>query len=182
MEVVNMAAQADSKSTSSRRTLLARAALAVVPIAAVAAQASVKSDTELLALGTQFDELVRRMAMAERLDEPYQEAMRAMLEKMHRERTGPISDEEYVKAYDRVAAEFPRPSPCPDDISDAMDPIMRHAHALPALSIAGLKVKARAARFACRHFWEHADNEADWDHKCARAAIDAVLSLPEMLA
>jgi hypothetical protein len=174
--------QAEFKTTTRRHMLTAGAALAVVPIAAVAARASLNPDAELLALGAQFDELVRHMAVAERLDEPYQKAMRAMLEKMHRERTGPISNEEYVKAYDRVDAEYPRPLPCPDDISDAMDPIMRHIHALPALSIAGLKVKARVARFACRHFWEHPDTEADWDHKCARNAIDAVLSLPETLA
>jgi len=164
------------------RTAAVAATAAAIPVAAVAAHASVNPDAELLALGAQFNELVRRMAVAERLDEPHQEAMRAMLEKMHRERTGPISNEEHVKAYDRVEAEYPRPLPCPDDISDAMDPIMRHIHALPALSIAGLKVKARAARFACRHFWNDPDDRADWDHKCARNAIDAVLSLPETLA
>jgi hypothetical protein len=173
--------QADGNTTTRRHMLAASASLAVVPVAAVAAQISVNPDAELLVLGAKFDELMRRMAITEKLDAPYQEALSAVLEKMDRERTGPISGEEYVKAFERVDAEYghTRPSPSTDDISDALDPVIRGIHALPAPSVAGLRVKARVAKYVCVRFWDDPDDDADWDKLGARKAIDAVLSLPE---
>lgn len=61
-----------------------------------------------------------------------------------------------------------------DLISDDMDVPMRAIMRLPAKTPAGLAVKARAARFACEHYWGKAA-DADWDHLNARALIDAVL-------
>jgi hypothetical protein len=50
--------------------------------------------------------------------------------------------------------------------------------ALQATTTAGLAVKARMARFSCKHFWrETADANADWDHLVARKLIESVLEL-----
>jgi hypothetical protein len=100
------------------------------------------------------------------------------------DRTGPISNEEYVKAYERVDAEdgHTRPSPSTEDISDAMCAVIQGIHALPTLSVAGLRVKAQVAKYVCVRFWDDPDDDADWDKLGARNAIDAVLSLPETLA
>jgi hypothetical protein len=43
--------------------------------------------------------------------------------------------------------------------------------ALPAFTLAGLAVKARLARFACSHFYDEPDGNADWDKLVARRLI-----------
>jgi hypothetical protein len=49
--------------------------------------------------------------------------------------------------------------------------------ALPAFTPAGLAVKARAAAFACSHFYRAELRDADWDHQHVRTLIDGVLGL-----
>jgi hypothetical protein len=62
------------------------------------------------------------------------------------------------------------------DITDAMDEPARKIMALPAVTIAGLAVKAKAAAFACSHFYRAERlRDADWDHQHVRTLIDAVL-------
>ena len=49
--------------------------------------------------------------------------------------------------------------------------------ALPAHSIAGLAVKAAAARLSCDHYWQQAEVELDWDARLVRNLIEEVAAL-----
>jgi hypothetical protein len=174
-----MAISIPNTTQTRRNALTAIASMAGAVVTPAIAATVANPDAELLALGAQFDELARRLAIADKLDEPYQEAFQAALD---RARTGLISNETFSDVLVRVEVENPRPSPSPDDITDAMDPIIRGIIAVPALSIAGMKVKARVAKLvSCAHFWNNPDNKTDWDKLVARQTIDAVLSLPETL-
>lgn len=63
----------------------------------------------------------------------------------------------------------------PDDIIDQLDPVSNAIIAIPALTLAGLAVKARLAKFGARHYWDAGDDDVDWDQLVMRSAIDAVI-------
>jgi len=77
----------------------------------------------------------------------------------------------------RIEKEYPVAGPEPDHFSDQMDSPMIRIMSLRARTIDGLAVKARVARYACKHFWDDSDADCDWDKLMARKLIDAVLKM-----
>jgi hypothetical protein len=63
----------------------------------------------------------------------------------------------------------------PDNIMDEIDPIGGAVMAIPALTLAGLSVKARLVKFGASTYWTESDDDADWDKLLVRKAIDAVI-------
>lgn len=60
-----------------------------------------------------------------------------------------------------------------------MGALARRIMAMEACTIAELRIMARVTKSECRHFWGHSDpDDADWDHRMMRAAVDGVLRLP----
>jgi hypothetical protein len=87
-----------------------------------------------------------------------------------------LTDFEKVSIAIRVAhEEAPQPSPSPDDLSNAMDPIARRIMELPAHTARALGIKAAAAVDACSHYWNEPFDDLNWDQKHARALIETVL-------
>jgi hypothetical protein len=77
---------------------------------------------------------------------------------------------------EKLDEEFgPQGRPDALDILDMVDVPMRRIMALPATTLAGLAVKARVARFSCKHYWDEPEEDLDWNELMARKLIDAVL-------
>jgi hypothetical protein len=64
-----------------------------------------------------------------------------------------------------------------DDLTGEMEPVSRAIMRSPAVTITGLAVKARLARFNADHLWDENDSDADWDALCIRSCIDSVIEL-----
>ena len=58
-----------------------------------------------------------------------------------------------------------------------MDPIAREILAVPALTLDGLAIKARVAKWAASDFWTESNEDVDWDKLCVRELIDAVIQM-----
>jgi hypothetical protein len=118
------------------------------------------------------------MATPERiyqLERPYWDAHNRVLEEMKAEdRFHPI--EEWAARFEPIE-ELRPPGPSADDITDQMDAPIRRIMALPAYTVAGLAVKARATANACGHMYNSDFNDADWDHMHVRVLIAAVLTM-----
>src|SRR5207253_371270 len=65
----------------------------------------------------------------------------------------------------------------PTDIMNESSSVCAAIIAIPALTIAGLSVKARLAAFAASNYWDETDKDADWDHLAVRKLIDAVIGV-----
>jgi hypothetical protein len=149
-------------SLTSRRTLLATgAALAAVPVGAVAAQASVNPDAELLALGRQLAILhaedIRTEEVSEATaEEASEETTRRLGYDLDQEKATK-TNESWIVMYGIVRRESGA-----DALSDAnyavwqrIEPIYRRVMAMPAHTVAGIGVKARAvAMFAVSYLWD----------------------------
>jgi hypothetical protein len=180
-----------SKATDSTTTIPTRRALiagapeaaagALAAGAAVNAVAAATADAELLDLGRKMDALEKEFWRIHELDAPWHEAYNAILKEGHRhyKETGELpSAAGFTDKLWDAEKRLRQTNPSADDITDAMDKPARRIMALPAFTIAGLAVKARAAAFACSHFYCTEDlRDADWDHQHVRTLIEAVLAM-----
>jgi hypothetical protein len=158
--------------TTSRRAILA--GIAAAPTLAAPALADPSADAELLEYGRRFSDLKSKYDIAAVLSKPSDDAFDAAMSDLDDDRQ--IGNEEFRELIARIDREDPQPSPCCDDLSDMMDPIMRTIMALPATTLAGLVVKARVAQDACSHYWNEPERDANWDKLMARKLIEAVLN------
>jgi hypothetical protein len=178
--------QADTPNTmgSSRRALLTSAVAAAaltgaagVDMAAIAANHG--NDAELLQLGRKMDALSTQYWRILELDAPWREGYNALVDEFrqrHKDGEKP-NGAEFLARLKEIEDRYRQTNPSADDVTDAMDGPARRIMALPAHSIAGLAVKARAAAFACSHFYGSEFRDADWDHMHVRTLIDAVLAM-----
>jgi hypothetical protein len=160
----------------SRRTAIAAlAASAAIPSIALAADGS-GDDSELIECGRQLDVLYAAHAEANRLSQPYWDAVHAW-----RDAQGDrhVTNEEWMAAATRLEREVPLPSPNLDEIMNAMDDPMRRIMALPAKTPAGLAVKARLVKHENSELWDEPFEDLDWDKVKLRALIDSVLAFAE---
>jgi hypothetical protein len=136
------------------------------------------SDAELIALGSQLRTLNIEYRRAVELSEPNTDAANRALAAL---KDSGLTDFEKVSIAIRVAhEEAPQPSPFPDEVSNAMDPIERRIMELPAHTARGLGIKATAAADACSHWWREPFGDLDWEYKHAVALIEAVLQFAGM--
>jgi hypothetical protein len=169
--------QAEVPHTPSRRSLLAgvpAAAVALAVPASALAGVVTGDDTELLALGKRLDWLVAEEERVYELERPYWDAFHRELELIKAE-DRPHSNEEYEARLGPI--ENLRLSPNTDDLTGEMDAPMRRIMALPAYTVAGLAVKARATAVACHGAYRCDIADADWDHMHIRHLIAAVLTM-----
>lgn len=138
-------------------------------------------DAELIELGRQHDVIAQQYAAAVvRFSPKWDEHLRLTKDW---ERDNPdCSSEEYRAARDRIAGEIgltamEQSGQHPDDFMNESDPIARAILAIPAITVAGLSVKARLAAFGARGLWNKNDDDADWADLVVRSLIDEVLHM-----
>jgi hypothetical protein len=138
-------------------------------------------DAELIALGRQLDILRQRHAAAVATCAPLWEESGRRLEewkRLHAGYTHIALGEVMRKINDDVGlGSIERAKQHPDDIMSESDSVSRAIIAIPAITIAGLRVKARLAAFAAPNYWDENDKDADWDHLAVRKLIDAVIGV-----
>jgi hypothetical protein len=164
---------------TSRRALLARApaaaALALaVPVSTFAGGVG-GDDAELLALGERFDWLAAEEERIFQLEAPYWAAHHRLIVEMHAEGRC-HRNEEWAERFQTIE-KFRPPGPSSADITGEMDAPTRRIMALPAYTVAGLAVKARATAYACGHMDNSDFASADWDHMHVRMLVAAVLTM-----
>jgi hypothetical protein len=163
-----------------RRALLARApaaaALALaVPVSALGG-AVIGNDAELLALGARLDWLIAEEERVYELEAPCRAAFNRVRAEMQAE-DRPHTNEEWNARLQHIDKLQP-PGPSSEDLLDQMDAPMRRIAALPAHTVAGLAVKARATAVACRYMYStHFFEDAEWDHMHVRMLVAAVLTM-----
>jgi hypothetical protein len=164
-----------------RRAFLSAAAMALPAVAAlpVASTAAQRPDAELIDLGGQLDVLVQRYNSGCARLRPFYDKHQALMDSWFKEhpKSPPA---EATKAYNRFAEEIglltaEKSKPHPDDIMIEMDPVANAITAIPALTMAGLSVKARLAKFGASDYWAESDKEVDWDKLLVRKLVDAVI-------
>jgi hypothetical protein len=139
--------------------------------------AAATADAELLELGRRMDALTAEYWRIHELDAPWREAYNALVDdfrRRHKEGLTPDSAAFLAEMKD-IEDRYRQNNPSADDMTDAMNEPSRKIMALPAFTPAGLAVKARAAAFACSHFYREEFHDADWDHMHVRTLIDATL-------
>jgi hypothetical protein len=67
-----------------------------------------------------------------------------------------------------------------DAILERLDPIERTIMAAPALTIAGLGVKARHAAYVVSHYWNAPIDKINWDAQAVRLLIEAVCDVAKV--
>jgi hypothetical protein len=182
--------------SASRRGILAGVAASLAAGAALNAAALVKArsatpdDADLIALGRQLDKLIdRHEILGARYDEQWGAGYGARYQALRKELADAnrndlagmeVAGDKFMSEVEELQREFGI-----DDLlegmdaqTDAMCPIQNAILGSTAVTLAGLAVKARSAAFACSHFWNENDTDADWDIQHARSLIDAVLALP----
>jgi hypothetical protein len=175
----------DSTTTiPTRRALLAgapaAAAGALAAGTAVNAVAAATTDGELLELGRRMDALTAEYWRIHALDRPWIEAYNALVDEFRRrDKEGSVPDgAAFLAEMKEIEDRYRQTNPSADDMTEAMDKPARRIMALPAFTPAGLAVKARAAAFACSHFYQEEElHDADWDHQHVRTLIDGVLAM-----
>jgi hypothetical protein len=166
---------------TTRRALLRAAPVATAGVLAisraVAAVASATADAELLDLGRRMDALTAEYWRIDALDAPWKEGYNALVDEYRLKfKEGiPPDSAGFIAKLKEIEDRHRHTSPSADDITDAMDEPSRKIMALPAFTLAGLAVKARATAFACSHFYREELHDADWDHQHVRTLIDAAL-------
>ena len=163
----------------SRRKALS--ALASITAAATAVTESathaVELDAELIALGNRFDELEWQYRFVKGRDRARNKTFSELLEA---QQGRILSDEEWKQVLNGIGGQLDQqfgPAIQPDvlDIMDMLDSSQRRIMALPAITLAGLAVKARVARFECERLWDKPVEDLDREQMMARDLIDAVL-------
>jgi hypothetical protein len=136
-------------------------------------------DAELIELGHQHDLIAQRHAAAVARFRPKWDEHRQLMKDWKSDNPG-LSSEEYMAAYNRIANEIgltamEESGLHPDDLLEESEPIARAILAIPAITVAGLSVKARLARFGADGLWDENDGAADWSDLLVRNVIDAVV-------
>jgi hypothetical protein len=132
--------------------------------------ASAADDAELLALGAALDKLYPRHAEASAADwDLIKEADRRMAPQIAQEHLdGSVDLWELTKT---TWTEVGRNGGEVEEIINAMD--VERVMRLPAHTLEGLAVKARAAAFLCSHFWD----DDDFDKRTICSFVESVLAL-----
>jgi hypothetical protein len=172
--------QAETVSTTSRRSFLAAAAVAGAIVAPNVVATAPNADAELIELGNKLSKLVQEYhSECARLRPFWDEHKRLMAawEESH-----PYSKEgEALAAYERISAEIgldeQEKLSHPDDVMDRIDPVAAAIMAIPATTWAGVLVKAQLAKFAADDFWGRSEDDLDWDKKTMRKLVDAVIDM-----
>lgn len=171
-------AQAVEAHTTSRRSFLAAAAVAGAIVAPnVAAAAAPHPDAELIRLGQQHDELVQKLKVATIKLEPLWAEHRRRMDEWKAANPQGIGIDAYERLWDEVGLTEANKTYDADAITDEMDPVSRKIMAIPAMTIAGLLVKARVAKYNAREFWDESYEDADWVHLQMRELCDAVIDM-----
>jgi hypothetical protein len=165
-----------------RNFLTGAAAAAAVPALATSSKAAgavSEPDSELIELGRQLDILQQAYASAIVRYQPFwdehQRRLRAWVA-ANPNRPDGDTGKEYLRLYAELGMEeMDAEGAHPDGITALIDPIAKKIMALPALTIAGLSVKARLAKCAEPSLWKASDADADWGDLCVRKFIDAVI-------
>jgi hypothetical protein len=172
------------RTTTTRRALLRTAPAAGAGLLAagttVNAVAAATADAELLELGRRMDALTTEYWRIHELDAPWREAYNALVEDFRRRHTEGLAPDgaAFLVEMKDIEDRYRQNNPSADDLTDAMDTPSRRIMALSAFTPAGLAVKARAAAFACDHFYREEElHDADWDHQHVRTLIDGVLAM-----
>jgi hypothetical protein len=136
------------------------------------ASAAEGDDAELLALGAALDKLYLRHAEASAADWALvEEADRRMAPHLARyDLDRSVDLWELTKA---TWTEVGRDGREVHQITDAMDAPVDRVMQLPAHTVEGLAVKARAAAFYCSHFWE----DDDFDKRIICSFVESFLAL-----
>jgi hypothetical protein len=137
-------------------------------------------DAELIALGRQLDIFRQRFSVAVATWAPlWEEHGRRLQEwqRLHEGYTAAQFDAAIRKINDDVFGAIEKTEQHPDDIMNESSAVSNAIVAIPAITIAGLSVKARLAAFAASNYWDENDKDADWDHLAVRKLIDAVIGV-----
>lgn len=144
------------------------------------------ADEKLLALEKQLDALIKRYEAACSFFNPLWEKDQKLMQRWcenHPNRK-PGEFEEWLSHSEsrRLLRTAEKTHEHPDDVTRECDPVARAIMATPARTVAGLKVKAKLARFDASHMWNESDRDADWDHLVVRSLVDSVLKFPPDMA
>ena len=136
-------------------------------------------DAELIALGRRHDLIAQQYVAAVARFTPKWDEHKQLLNDWTRDNPG-CSSEEHLKAHNKIADEIglramEQSGQHPDDFMNESDPIARAILAIPAITVAGLSVKARLAAFGAKGLWDKNDDDADWADLVVRCLIDEVL-------
>ena len=136
-------------------------------------------DAELIELGHQHDLIAQRHAAAVARFRPKWDEHLRLMKDWERDNPG-RSSEENMSAYHRIANEIgltamEQSGQYPDELLGESEPIARAILAIPAITVAGLSVKARLARFGADGLWDENDDDAEWVDLLVRNVIDAVV-------
>lgn len=183
----------DSK-TLSRRAALA-GALSLTPAAAVAAMPiGADPDAELIAIGEQLAplyerELELRAFLIPHRDNWHDLILAASHDIDRMQRDGDTRTREELsklryrevdllwQEYKRQRPEFVAADEEQERLFHPMDDLHRRMFALPARSLRGLAVKARAAAYEYSSLWAVPFKDLDWDSMFLRHAIEELLAL-----
>jgi hypothetical protein len=180
---------ASSSASFSRRGIIS-AAGAVAASAAVSmpsALAADHPDAKLIELGQQLDPIVRRIESGrEKIkkihSQGYDERFDALRAEWRRRcEAGNPDDTDWMSRIDDLQREYGMDVllSAADDNYDALDPILNAIIEIPAVTVAGLAVKARATAAVTRGSERWDDDDPDLDVLHLRSLIQAVLSLAE---
>lgn len=164
--------------TSRRSFLSAVAGVALLPAPAALPAKAKHSDDALLAYGRELDRCIHDHKTTCAKYRPLWDELSSRLhqDELHRGEDGVTAL--YERIYEEVGLKaLDEQGEHPDDIINRSDAPSRAILAIPALTLAGLAVKARLAKFGASHIWDESDEDADWDHLVLRNLVDAVLEL-----
>lgn len=159
--------------------------LAGVAVASPSIAAASGMDSQLADLGNQFDSMVARIndcaAAADELYDPISEAIWAQA-------TWPVEQKEwsrddanrYWETYKKVIAEigsdWETATNQHEQAYGPCDDLTRKIWTVPADSVAGLAVKAKAAALANAHLWDKPFDDLNWDKKSTVSFIEATFA------
>ncbi|EAQ36936.1 hypothetical protein NB311A_07298 [Nitrobacter sp. Nb-311A] len=136
-------------------------------------------DAELIRLGHEHDKLVQKLEVETARLRPLWDEHRRRMDGWRA--ANPFKTGDDIKAYDRLWDEVGLNDAYkdgdPDEITDAMDPICRKILAIPTMTLAGLLVKARVAKYHASEFWDEPHDTADLAHLHMRELCDAVIDM-----
>ena len=142
---------------------------------------AVEPDAELLALGRKLDAIIQRYEVACDLCRPLWDEHDRLRDEWFKAHRG-FGHEELIAAAQKIQDEVGLTAlydagHSEEQIIAEANPISRAIMAIPATTIAGLKVKAKLAKFEAPLMWEIDNDDADAGQFVARQFIDEVLSL-----
>jgi hypothetical protein len=194
VEVVDAAAIAPPARTSRRgflmNTIVSAASLATAATVAAPSFAAVplapspavagELDQELVELGRQFDAGFNALVDAHIGFDKIHDDFWALVE-----REAPRRDEDLnahlawacgAKATTELGKEFWRRDEMIDALQMQLEPLTKSIQRLPALSLRGLGIKAKASAVTSPHLWRDKLDDMDWNERASRTLIESTMA------